>query len=59
MSSRQIVETIYGKYNKYEITKSPGDVFESTKFYILKDGKPYLGYYSSLRAAVEAAKKEG
>lgn len=57
--AEEVVETIYGKYHKYEITRVPGGLLSNTKFYILKDGKPYRGSYSSLRDAVEAAKKEG
>jgi hypothetical protein len=58
MSDDEIVETLYGKYSKYEIVKQSGGVFTSTKFYIRRDGKPHRGPYSSLRAAVEVAEKE-
>ncbi|MBV5273972.1 MAG: hypothetical protein JZU52_10115 [Lamprocystis purpurea] len=59
MSEHEVVETIYGKYSKYEIVKESGGVFGSPKFYIRKDGKPFKGSYSSLAAAVDAAKREG
>ena len=58
MSDKQVVETIYGKYNKYEIVKDAGGVFTGPKFYIRKNGKAFRGPYSSLPAAVEAARKE-
>lgn len=57
MDDKRVVETIYGKYHKFEIVKDSG-VF-STKFYIRRDGEPYKGSYSSLAAAVQAAKDEG
>jgi hypothetical protein len=53
MPKKEVVETVYGKYSKFEVIKS-SDVF-STSFYVYKDGKYYKGSYSSLRAAVEAA----
>jgi hypothetical protein len=58
MASKEVVETIYGKYSKYEIIKETS-LFGSPKFYIYKDGKYHRGSFSSLRGAVEAAKKEG
>ena len=57
MSDKQVVETVYGKYHKFEIVRDSG--FVSTKFYIRRDGKPYKGPYSSLSSAVEAAKSQG
>jgi hypothetical protein len=58
-SGKDVVETIYGKYNKFEIVREKGGVFTSTKFYIYKGGKYHRGSFSSLRDAVEAAKQEG
>ena len=55
---KEVVETVYGKYNKYEIMKESGGVFGNPRFYLYKDGKPYRGSFSSLRDAVEAAKSE-
>ena len=57
MSDLPVVETIYGKYHKFEIVKDSGTF--SIKFYLHKDGKPYKGSYSSLARAIEAAKDEG
>lgn len=57
MSDKPVIETIYGKYHKFEIVKDSGVL--TTKFYVRKDGKPYKGSYSSLASAVEAAKREG
>ncbi len=56
MGDKTVVETIYGKYSKFEIVKDSGLI--STKFYIRKDGKPHRGSFSSLAAAVEAARRE-
>ena len=56
MSKGEVIETVYGKYSKYEIIKEAG--VWSTKFYLYKDGKYHRGSYSSLRDAVEAAQKE-
>lgn len=55
---KEVVETIYGKHAKYEIVKSSGGVIAEPKYYIYKNGNYYRGYFSSLREAVEAAKKE-
>lgn len=57
MASKEVVETIYGRYSKYEITETSS--FTGTSFYIYKDGKPYRGSFSTLAAAVEAARSEG
>jgi hypothetical protein len=59
MSDKKVVETIYGKYHKFEIAKDDGGVFGSVKFYLRKDGEPFKGSYSSLSSAVQAAKDEG
>ena len=59
MSNKVVVETVHGKYSKYEIVKDAGGIFSSPKFYVWKDGMPFKGSYSSLAAAVEAAKKAG
>jgi hypothetical protein len=54
-----VVETIYGKYNKFEIVKTPGGLLSNTSFCIYRDGKYHRGSFSSLSAAVEAARSEG
>lgn len=59
MSEHKVVETIYGKYNKYEIVKYGGGGFSSPSFAIYKDGSVYKSGYSSLADAVQAAKKLG
>ncbi len=59
MSEHKVVETIYGKYSKYEIVKNAGGVFSSSTFAIYKDGSIFKSGYSSLSDAVEAAKKLG
>jgi hypothetical protein len=48
---------IYGKYNKFEIIKKTS-IWSGPKFYIDKDGKYHRGSFSSLKDAVEAAKKD-
>ena len=58
MAKGEVIETIFGKYNKYEITKEPGPGYSPDRFFVYKDGK-CLGYFDSLSDAVEAAKKEG
>lgn len=58
MPDKEVVEVIYGKRNKYEIVKSPGGVLSSASFSIYKNGKYHRGSFSSLSAAVEAAKEE-
>lgn len=57
MTDEEIVETLYGKYSKFEIVKITS--FLETKFYLRKNGKPYKGSFSSLSGAVNAAREEG
>jgi hypothetical protein len=59
MAQNNVVETVYGKYSKYEIVREYSNLTLSTKFYIYKDGKKQGGSYSSLSDAVEAAKRAG
>ncbi len=58
MAEKQLIETVYGKYNKYEVLKDSSSFWGNPKFYIHKNGQPFKGPYSSLSSAVEAAKKE-
>jgi hypothetical protein len=58
MAKGEVIETVYGKYSKYEVVKQPGGVFSSPKFSIYRDGEYHRGSFSSLRDAVEACKKE-
>ena len=53
MSDKEVVEVIYSKTSKYEITKQ-----SSSRFYVWKNGKPHRGYFSSLQKAVEAIEEE-
>ncbi|HEX8622875.1 MAG TPA: hypothetical protein VF718_12990 [Allosphingosinicella sp.] len=55
----KVVETIYGKYSKFEIVRTDGGLLSSTSFSIYRDGKYHRGSFSSLSAAVQAAKAEG
>lgn len=59
MSEHKVVETIYGKYNRYEIVKYGSGVFSSPSFAIYKDGSIHKSGYSSLADAVQAAKRLG
>jgi len=56
MSEDEVVETVYGDHHKYTVIKKSGTF--STEYWIRRDGKPYKGSYSTLSAAVEAAKRE-
>ena len=56
MSDDEVIETIYGKYSKFEVIKKT--TLSGVKFYIDKDGKYHRGSFSSLKDAVAAAKKE-
>ena len=55
---KEIVETVYGKYHRYDIVKEI-TLLGSIRFWIRKDGQPYRGTYPSLKSAVDAAEKEG
>lgn len=55
MATKKVVETVYGKYSKYEIVKKTSVL--STKFYVRKDGDVATGKFSSLKAAVEWAEE--
>lgn len=59
MSDKQVVETIHGKYSKFEIMKSPGGLISNTSFSIYKDGQYWKGSYDSLARAVEVARAAG
>ena len=54
--SKTVVETIYGKLNKYEVIKDSGTF--STTFYVKSSNGKTSGEFSSLSAAVEWAKKQ-
>jgi hypothetical protein len=57
MGSKEVVETIYGKYHKFEIIKETS-LMGSPKFHIYRDGS-YFKSYSSLADAVAAAQAQG
>jgi hypothetical protein len=57
MGSVEVIETIHGKYSKFEVVKK-SSVLGSSKFYLHRDGTPFRGPFSSLRDAVEAANHE-
>lgn len=58
MAGYEVVETFYSKHSKYEVVKKASGMFSSSEYHINKDGKYHRGSFSSLRAAVEAAKKD-
>jgi len=55
----RVVETVYGRFHKYEIVKRDGFLLGSPTFAIHRDGAWYRGSYASLAAAVEAARRLG
>lgn len=55
----RVVETIYGKHSKYEIYVLPGGLLSSTSYMVYRNGSFFKGSYSSLSAAVEAARRAG
>lgn len=54
--SKTVVETVYGKYSKYEIVKVSSTF--STEIQLFKDGK-FISSYRSVEDAVEAARRKG
>lgn len=54
--SKVLIETIYGKHCKYEVFRTSRTF--STDIYLYRDGKN-IGKYSSVEAAVKAAKDKG
>ena len=52
-----IVETIHGRYSKFEIYRESGGFLSSTTFIIYRDGKYWKGTYSTLKAAVQAIER--
>lgn len=56
-TDKDVVETVYGKYSKYEIVKKTS-LLGNPKFYIYKNGKIHRGSFSSLKDAVKAAEEE-
>jgi hypothetical protein len=55
--SEQVVETVYGQYEKYEIIKQTG-IFSSPKFVVRSSKGKFSGTFESLSAAVEWAKRQ-
>jgi hypothetical protein len=58
MADSVLVETIYGKYSKFEVVKKTSSLMGSPAFYVRKDGKPHKGSFSSLKEAVESARRD-
>jgi hypothetical protein len=55
MAQKKVVETVYGKYSKYEIVRKSKHF--STRFNVYKDGS-YETSFKSLKAAVKWAEKK-
>ena len=58
MARDEVVETIYGKYSKFEVIKK-SSTLGNPRFHLYKDGRPHRGPFSDLRDAVSAAEAEG
>lgn len=58
MAEKKLIETIIGKYHKYEIYRSPTTLGLGYDFWIYRDGERYRGKYSDLQSAIDAANKE-
>jgi hypothetical protein len=56
MADKKLVETIYGRRNKFEIYKN-SKLFGSTDFSVYKDGG-YWKTFDTLSSAVEKCKNE-
>jgi hypothetical protein len=54
--SETVVEVVYGKHAKYEVVRKSNTF--STDIVLRKDGN-YVGTFSNVQAAVDAAKKKG
>lgn len=57
MTDRKVIETVYGKHHKYEVVRV--DRTFSTDIVLYRDGEYWKGTYSTVAAAIEAAKKAG
>ncbi len=57
MSKGEVVETIYGKHHKYEVTKDTSGFMGGYNIY--RDDQYFKGTYDSLAKAVEVAKDSG
>jgi hypothetical protein len=55
----KVVEIIYGKHSKYEIIQVPSGLLSSTSYMIYRNGSYHRGSFSSLSAAVAAARRDG
>ena len=56
--SKEVLETIYGKHNKYEVIKETS-TFGSPKYYVKSSDGKTSGTFSSLSDAVGWAKDKG
>ena len=60
--SRKVIEVLYDKRSKYEVVRVDNDgipFFESTDFYVFRDGKQVAGRYSNLQDAIAWAERHG
>jgi len=56
LADKTLIETVIGKYHKYDIYRSK--TFMGYEFWIYRDGERYRGTFSDLQSAIDAAKKE-
>ena len=54
--SKEVVEVVYGKHEKYEVIKDTS-VFTSPKYFVQSSSGKTSGTFSSLAAAVEWAEE--
>lgn len=62
MPRRRIVETLYSSRSKYEIVRIDYDaipLFESTDYYVFRDGARVAGVFKDLRHAIAWAQRQG
>jgi hypothetical protein len=57
VSENEIVDTIYGKHNRYDVVRVKR-ALQPTHYIIRKNGEYHRGTFSRLDAAVEAARSD-
>ena len=58
MAKKEIVDTVRGKYSRFDVVKTPGGIFSSPKFSIHKNGHYHRGMFGSRSDAFAAARQE-
>lgn len=57
MVDKEIIETIFGKRNRFDVVKKDGGTFGAPTFWIFRNGERFKGSYRSLSAAIDEANK--